>query len=72
MRWFHLAVIILFAAATLVFAAQNFQTVTVSLLRISANTPLALLIAVIYVLGAITGGSLLSLMRQSIAGARRH
>jgi len=29
MRWFYLVVIILLAAATIIFAAQNFQTVGV-------------------------------------------
>jgi putative membrane protein len=72
MRWFHLAIIVLFAAAVTIFAAQNFQIVTVSLLRISAKTPLAFLIAVIYLLGAATGGCLLALLRRSIAGARQH
>ena len=70
MRWFHLTVVILFAAATILFAAQNFQLVTVSFLRISAQTPVAFLIAVIYLLGAATGGSLLALLRRSIEGAR--
>jgi len=51
MRWIHLAVIVLFAVATLVFAIQNFQIVTMSFLGISARVPLALLVAVIYVLG---------------------
>ena len=72
MRGFYLAVIILFAAAIVIFAAQNFQSVTVSLLRVSASIPLALLVAIIYLLGAVTGGSLLALLRRSIAGARRH
>jgi uncharacterized integral membrane protein len=71
MRWFHLTVVILFAAATIVFAAQNFQFVTVSFLRISAQTPVAFLFAVIYLLGAATGGSLLALLRRSIEGARQ-
>ena len=70
MRWFHLTVVILFAAATIVFAAQNFQLVTVSFLRVNAQTPVAFLIAVIYLLGAATGGSLLALLRRSIEGAR--
>jgi putative membrane protein len=70
MRWFHLAVIIVFAAATLIFAAQNFQVVDVSFLRLSVQTPLAFLVAVIYLLGAVTGGSLLALLRRSIEGAR--
>ena len=71
MRWFHLTVIIVLAAITIIFAVQNFQTVTVSFLRISARTPLALLVAIIYLLGAVTGGSLLALLRRSIEGARR-
>jgi uncharacterized integral membrane protein len=70
MRSFHLAVIILFAAVTLIFAAQNFQGVTVSLFRVSAKMPLALLIAIAYLLGAATGGSLLALLRRSIVAAR--
>ena len=69
MRWFHLALIVLLATITLVFAIQNFQIVTVSFLRISAQTPLAFLIALIYLLGALTGGSLLALLRRSIAAA---
>src|SRR5437764_11235344 len=56
MRWIHLAVIVLFAAATLVFAVQNFQIVTMSFLGFSARAPLALLVALIYVLGMATGG----------------
>jgi lipopolysaccharide assembly protein A len=69
MRWFHLALIVLLATITLVFAIQNFQIVTVSFLRISAQTPLAFLVALIYLLGALTGGSLLALLRRSIAAA---
>jgi lipopolysaccharide assembly protein A len=34
------------------------------------RTPLALLIVVIYLLGTVTGGSLIALLRQSIRGAR--
>jgi len=71
MRWFHLAVIILFATVTTIFAAQNLETVTVSFLQISARTPLALLVVLIYLLGAATGGSLLALLRRAFEGARR-
>ena len=71
MRWFHLAVIVLFVAAIVVFAAQNLQVVDVSFLRMSVHTRLAVLIIVIYLLGAATGGSLLALLRRSFEGARR-
>ncbi len=44
-----LVVIVLFAGATVVFAAQNFQLIAV-FLRINIQLPLAFLIAVIYLL----------------------
>jgi len=71
MRWVHLAVIVLFAAVTAVFAIQNLQSVTVSFFRVSAQMPLAFLVAIIYLLGALTGGSLFALLRRAFEGARR-
>ena len=70
MRWIYLAVIILFAAATFVFALQNFEIVTMSFLGINARVPLALLVAVAYLLGAATGGSLFALLRRSYEGSK--
>ncbi len=70
MRWIHLAVILLFALATLVFALQNLEVVTMSLLRFEVRAPLALLVIVVYLLGAVTGGSLFALLRRSYKGAR--
>ncbi len=71
MRWVYLVVIVLFVAATLVFAWQNFETVTISFFRARISLPLALLSIVIYLLGAATGGSLLALLRRSYAGSKR-
>ncbi len=71
MRWVHLTIIVLFAAAIVVFAVQNFEIVTVSFLGFSARVPLALLVAIVYVLGMATGGSLFALLRRSLRGARR-
>jgi lipopolysaccharide assembly protein A len=67
MRWLYLIVIILFAAATLLFAVQNLEVVTLSFLGVSASVPLALLVALVYLLGMATGGSLFALLRQSLA-----
>ena len=69
MRWFYVVVVILFAAAVIIFAAQNFQLVTMSFLGISARTPLALLVVVVYLLGTVTGSSLLALLRRSVERA---
>jgi lipopolysaccharide assembly protein A len=71
MRWFHIILIALFALAILVFALQNFQSVTIAYLGFSVSAPLALLAALAYVLGMATGGSLLALVRWSIEGSKR-
>ena len=71
MRWFYLAVIVLFAVATLVFALQNFEIVTVSFLSLKVRAPLAVVTIVVYVLGAATGGSLQALLRRSYERSRQ-
>jgi lipopolysaccharide assembly protein A len=70
MRWVNMAVIAIFVVATLIFAVQNFQSVTVSFLNFSIGVPQALLIAIIYLLGMVTGGSVWALMRRAFEGAR--
>ncbi len=65
MRWIYLIVIVLFALAMLIFALQNLEVVTVSFLGFEVRTRLAVLTIFIYILGAITGGSLLALLRRS-------
>jgi lipopolysaccharide assembly protein A len=71
MRWVYLAFIILFAVATLVFAVQNLEIVTMTFLGINVRVPLALQTIVVYLLGTATGGSLLALLRRSYEGSRR-
>jgi uncharacterized integral membrane protein len=71
MRWIYLAVIILIAAATIIFALQNFEIVTMSFLGFNARVPLALLVVVTYLLGAATGGGLFALLRRSYQGSKR-
>ncbi|MGB6396501.1 MAG: hypothetical protein WBF73_12550 [Bradyrhizobium sp.] len=71
MRWIYLAVIILIAAVTIIFALQNFEIVTMSFHSFNARVPLALLVAVTYLLGAATGGGLFALLRRSYEGSRQ-
>jgi uncharacterized integral membrane protein len=66
MRWVYLAIVIVFVAAILIFAFQNLDVVTMSFLGFRVSAPLAILAAVIYVLGAFTGGSLFGLLRHSL------
>jgi lipopolysaccharide assembly protein A len=70
MRWVHIAIIVLFVAAIVIFAFQNLEMTTMSFLGFSIRAPLALIAAVIYLLGAATGGSLFALVRKSYVGSR--
>jgi len=70
MRWVYLTVVVLFAAATIIFVVQNVEVVTMSFLGLSVRAPLAVLAAVAYVLGTLTGGSLYALLRKSVQGSR--
>jgi len=49
MRWFYLTVVLLFVAATMIFASEHVEAVTMSFLGLSIRAPLALLAAVAYV-----------------------
>ena len=70
MRWIHIAVIALFAAVIIIFVVQNGTSVTMSFLGFSVRAPLAVLAAVVYLLGAVTGGSLFALLRKSVRASR--
>jgi putative membrane protein len=69
-RWVYLIIIVLFAAAILLFAIQNLELVTMSFLGFSVRAPVAILVAVVYLLGAVTGGSLFALLRKSVRATR--
>jgi uncharacterized integral membrane protein len=70
MRWVYLTIVVVFVAAILIFGFQNLGVVTMSFLGFSVRAPLAILAAVIYVLGAFTGGSLFALLRHSLRGSK--
>jgi lipopolysaccharide assembly protein A len=70
MRWIYLAVIILVAAATIIFALQNLEIVTMSFLGFNAHLPLALLVGVVLPPGCGDGGSVFALLRRSYQGSR--
>jgi putative membrane protein len=71
MRWVYLAVIVLFAVAMIIFAVENREIVTVTFLGFDAGLRLAVLVVIVYLLGAATGGSLFALLRRSYQGATR-
>ena len=71
MRWLWLTILVLFAVAMLLFLLQNRDFVTLSFLRVNIRAPFALVVGVAYVVGAVTGGTLLAFLRRSYKGSRR-
>lgn len=70
MRWLYLAIIIVLAVATLVFAVENMEAVSLDFVWFSVRTPLAFLVVAVYVVGMVTGSSVWGLIRRSVRGAR--
>ena len=71
MRTLYIALIVAFTAIVVLFKFQNLETVTVTLLSASLTLPVSSLVLAIYVLGMLTGGFVLALVRGWVRGARR-
>ena len=69
MRWIQIAIVVVFAAATLIFLIQNREIVSMDFLGFSVRAPLAVIAASFYLLGAITGSSAYVLLRRSVQAA---
>lgn len=71
MRYLHIALIVLFVSVIALFMLQNLDAATVSFLAVRLTMPLAVLIFLVYVLGMLTGGFAVALLRRSFYGASR-
>ena len=71
MRYVYMALIAIFTAIIILFKFQNLESVTVSLFSDSVALPVSVLVLLIYVLGMLTGGFLLALLRSWVHGATR-
>jgi lipopolysaccharide assembly protein A len=69
-KYLYMVLIVAFTAMVLLFKFQNLDSVTVSLFSASLALPLSVLVFAIYVLGMLTGGFLVSLLKSWIRGAR--
>jgi len=67
----YIGLIVAFTALVLLFKFQNLETATVSLFSASITLPVSILVMLIYVLGMLTGGCLLSLLRTWVHRASR-
>ena len=69
MRFVYIALIVVFTAIVMAFKIQNLETVTVSLATMSVSMPVSILVLLVYVLGMLTGGFLVNLVRGWVRGA---
>ena len=70
-RYVYIALIVVLAGIVVLFKIQNLEAVTVSLFTVSVTLPVSVLVFAIYVLGMLTGGFVLSLLRSWAHGATR-
>jgi putative membrane protein len=66
MRFVYLLILLLALAALVVFAVQNSETVTLQYLNWSITCPLPLLIAMVYLLGMVSGWTVIGSLRRSL------
>ncbi len=65
MRFLCLVILILVLAALLIFALQNKEDVTVQYLDQVVSCPLALLIGCVYLLGMVSGWTVVGFLKRS-------
>ena len=69
MRWLYLTIVCLLGLATLVFAYENMEIVSMDFLWFSLRLPLAVLVVVVYIIGMVTGSNLRTFILWSMRGA---
>lgn len=71
MRYLYIGLIVAFTALVVLFKFQNLESATVSLFSASITLPLSILVLAIYLLGMLTGGCLVALIKSWVRGAKR-
>jgi len=66
MRVFYLLILLTLFGAIGIFALQNRETITVQYLDRSISSPLALLIGIVYLLGMLSGWTVVGFVRRSL------
>lgn len=64
MKIIKFILILLFVAIVVVFSFQNFESIFISFLGWQVNLPVFAAVIIIYILGAVTGGLLLSMIKK--------
>ena len=66
MRFVYFLVLLIVLGAVILFAVQNDETVTLQYFNRSLSSPLPLLIAVVYLLGMLSGWTVVGVLKRSL------
>ena len=66
MRYIQAAILLIFLGAIGLFAIQNMQSIKVDFLTWSISAPVAIFAVAVYVLGMLTGWTVVAFLRRSI------
>jgi len=66
MRYVQAGLLLIFLGLIGLFAIQNMQSVTVDFMTWSINAPFAILAVIIYLLGMLTGWTVIAFVRRSL------
>ena len=66
MRFFLFLVLVVLAGAVGIFALQNQEAVSLQFLDWSASYPLALLVGVVYLIGMVSGWTVIGMLWRSV------
>jgi uncharacterized membrane protein YciS (DUF1049 family) len=66
MSFVYFLILLIIVAAVVIFAVQNNETVTLQYLDRSVSTTLPLLIAAVYLLGMVSGWTVVGFLKRSL------
>ena len=66
MRFLYFLLLLVFVAAIVVFAVQNKDDVTLKFLDRGGSFPLPIVVGAVYVLGMLTGWTVIGLIKRSV------
>ena len=72
MRLVYLLLLLIIVAAVVLFAVQNHESITLTYLDRSVTLSLPLLIAIVYLLGMVSGWTVVGFLKRSLQRVTQH
>jgi putative membrane protein len=66
MKFIYIALIVVVTVAMLLFKFPTVEMVTLTFLSMATTLPLATVVIIVYIMGMVTGGALLALLRSML------